>query len=87
MERTEVMAGAPASGLWFLFWGLAALALSIPAVTNFRGYAEWLARKNRAFNKTHRQAVLYHRGFSAVFGVLAMGAIVLGVVRIAHGDL
>src|SRR3954466_5895919 len=56
-----------------------------PAVTNFRSYAEWLARKNRAFNKTHRRGVLYHRGGSAVFGVLGIGAIDVGVVRIANG--
>jgi len=87
MERTEIMSAGSAGGLLFLLWGLAVLALSIPAVTNFRGYAEWLARKNRAFNKTHRQAVLYHRGGTAVFGVLGIGSIVLGVVRIAHGDL
>jgi hypothetical protein len=86
MERIEIMSVESASGLWFLLWGLAVLALCIPVVTNFRGYAEWLARKNRAFNKTHRQAALYHRGGSAAFGVLGIGAIVVGVVRIAHGD-
>lgn len=60
--------------------------MCILAVTNFRGYADWLARGNRSFG-THQQAVRFQRGFSAVFAVLAIGAIALGVYRIAHGDL
>jgi hypothetical protein len=64
-------------GLSLLLWGLAVLAMSIPVMTNFRDYADRLARRNRAFNKTHRQAGWYHRGGAAVFVVLGFGAIVL----------
>jgi hypothetical protein len=72
-------------GLPWLLLGLAALAISSPIATNFRGYAGRLARRNRAFNKTYRQAVWYYRGSAAVFVVLGIGEIVLGVVRMVNG--
>jgi hypothetical protein len=72
----------PGGGLPFLLWGLAVLALCLPAVTNFRGYADWFTRRNGALFKTPQQAVRYHRCFAAVFVVLAIGAITLGVYRI-----
>jgi hypothetical protein len=74
-------------GLLLLLWGLAALVMCILTLTNFRGFADWLARRKRSVFKTHQQAVRFNRCFCVVFAIPAVGAIILGVYRIAHGDL
>lgn len=74
-------------GLPLLLWGIAALVMCILTVTNFRGFADWLARRKRSVFKSHQQAVRFNRCFCVVFAIPAIGAIVVGVYRIAHGDL
>ncbi|CNE42595.1 Uncharacterised protein [Mycobacterium tuberculosis] len=74
-------------GWTLIFWGLTALAISVPIVINYRGFADWCAgrRWNRALHKTHRQSVLYQRLAAAVFTVVGLGALVLGVIEVANG--
>ncbi|MFA1538279.1 hypothetical protein [Actinomadura monticuli] len=75
------------SGWTLIFWGLTALAITVPIVINYRGYADWVAgrRWNRALHKTHRQSVLYQRLAATVFTVIGFGAFVLGVIEVARG--
>lgn len=75
-------------GGWTLvFWGLAALAICIPLLINYRGFADWTAsrRWNRALHKSHRQSVLYQRLGSAVFVVVGLVVLVLGVIDVTSG--
>ncbi|MEU8344550.1 hypothetical protein AB0C74_22850 [Spirillospora sp. NPDC048832] len=88
MFLTAAIPPEQSGGGWTqIIWGLAVLAICVPVVINYRGWADRIAarRWNTALHKTYRQSVLYQRIFTAVFAVIGLCVFVLGVIEVAHG--